>query len=111
MDGKCRYYILDDLDRCGTPSAESPVLSQHRHRHHVTECLAHLRQFVEQFTATSTTTRTPDGTLHVSEQADTDLAIGAHRLRRALHSIGQITGEASTEDVLDVIFRDFCIGK
>lgn len=40
-----------------------------------------------------------------------DLAIGAHQLRLALRSIGQITGTVSTEDVLDVIFRDFCIGK
>jgi tRNA modification GTPase len=32
-------------------------------------------------------------------------------LRLALRSLGRITGRVDVEDVLDVIFRDFCIGK
>lgn len=32
-------------------------------------------------------------------------------LRRALHEIGAITGEITSEDVLDQIFSRFCIGK
>jgi tRNA modification GTPase len=28
-----------------------------------------------------------------------------------LRSLGQITGVVDVEDLLDVIFRDFCIGK
>jgi len=32
-------------------------------------------------------------------------------IRRALHALGNITGEISTDDLLDSIFRDFCIGK
>lgn len=40
-----------------------------------------------------------------------DLAIAAHQLRMGLRCIGQITGAVSTEDILDVIFREFCIGK
>lgn len=32
-------------------------------------------------------------------------------IRRALHHLGLITGEISTDDLLDSIFRDFCIGK
>lgn len=42
---------------------------------------------------------------------DQDFAIAAHHLRYALRCIGQITGEISTEEILDVIFKDFCIGK
>jgi tRNA modification GTPase len=32
-------------------------------------------------------------------------------MRQALESIGEITGAISTEDILDRIFSDFCIGK
>lgn len=32
-------------------------------------------------------------------------------IRQALHHIGEITGAISTDDLLDSIFRDFCIGK
>jgi tRNA modification GTPase len=32
-------------------------------------------------------------------------------LRAALHELGQITGEITTEDLLDSIFSRFCIGK
>lgn len=35
----------------------------------------------------------------------------AEELRAALGSLGQITGEEIVEDLLDVIFREFCIGK
>jgi tRNA modification GTPase len=35
----------------------------------------------------------------------------AEELRFALRYLGQITGRVDLEDLLDVIFRDFCIGK
>ena len=35
----------------------------------------------------------------------------AEDLRLALRAIGRITGRVDIEDLLDVIFRDFCIGK
>jgi tRNA modification GTPase len=35
----------------------------------------------------------------------------AQEVRESLYYLGLITGKVSTEDLLDVIFRDFCIGK
>jgi len=35
----------------------------------------------------------------------------AEELRLATRALGRITGRVDVEDVLDVIFRDFCIGK
>jgi len=32
-------------------------------------------------------------------------------IRQSLHYLGEITGQISTDDLLDSIFRDFCIGK
>src|SRR5712691_7803993 len=35
----------------------------------------------------------------------------AEELRLAARRLGRITGRVDVEDILDVIFRDFCIGK
>ena len=37
--------------------------------------------------------------------------IVAEELRLAARDLGRLTGRVDVEDVLDVIFRDFCIGK
>jgi tRNA modification GTPase len=37
--------------------------------------------------------------------------LAAEDLRLAMREIGRITGSVDVEDLLDVIFRDFCIGK
>ena len=37
--------------------------------------------------------------------------IFAEELRFAARDLGRLTGRVDVEDVLDVIFRDFCIGK
>jgi tRNA modification GTPase len=35
----------------------------------------------------------------------------AEELRYSLHQLGAITGHVSLEEILDVLFDDFCIGK
>ena len=35
----------------------------------------------------------------------------AEELRLAARALGRLTGRVDVDDVLDVIFRDFCIGK
>ncbi|MGQ0527628.1 MAG: tRNA uridine-5-carboxymethylaminomethyl(34) synthesis GTPase MnmE, partial [Alphaproteobacteria bacterium] len=37
--------------------------------------------------------------------------LAAEDLRLAIRATGRITGRVTPEDLLDVIFRDFCIGK
>ena len=37
--------------------------------------------------------------------------LAAEELRSATHSLGRLLGRVDVEDILDVIFRDFCIGK
>lgn len=88
--------ITDELkELCGNPSAESPVLSHARHRHFLQECLTHIQSFTTNF----------------NPSHEQDLAILVQELRHAVRSVGRITGEVRTDDILDVIFRDFCIGK
>lgn len=45
--------------------------------------------------------------VHLPEQSE----LMAEDLRVAAHRLGQLLGRVDVEDVLDVIFRDFCIGK
>ena len=40
-----------------------------------------------------------------------DLAIAGHHLKRSADKMSQLTGHISNEDILDVIFDKFCIGK
>lgn len=40
-----------------------------------------------------------------------EVALAAEDLRLALRAIGRITGTVRIDELLDVIFRDFCIGK
>ncbi|KEC56062.1 tRNA uridine-5-carboxymethylaminomethyl(34) synthesis GTPase MnmE [Bartonella koehlerae] len=40
-----------------------------------------------------------------------DLSLRAEHLRRASDFLGKITGDTDVEDLLDIIFSEFCIGK
>jgi len=42
---------------------------------------------------------------------DDNIDIAAQSLRRASTYVGNITGHISTEEMLNVIFSKFCIGK
>jgi tRNA modification GTPase len=68
---------------------EAPVLTRARHR-------AALEEAVSSISAGLAT-------------AEPELA--AEHLRVALRSIGRITGRVDLDELLDVVFRDFCIGK
>ncbi|NWI45822.1 GTPB3 GTPase, partial [Picathartes gymnocephalus] len=76
---------------CGDPLLGSPSLTQSRHSRHLGACVAALARF--------------------SRRDSGDLAVAAEQLRVARRELGRITGHVGTEDVLDIIFRDFCVGK
>ncbi len=70
-------------------SRETPSLTRARHRAALEDCLKHLQN--------SLTASLPE--------------LMAEDLRLAARALGRITGRVDVEDLLDVIFRDFCIGK
>lgn len=80
---------------CGDPQSESPILSHARHRFFLQECLQSLEIFLENF----------------DSSREHDFAILVEDLRSAVRSIGRITGEVHVEEILDIVFKDFCIGK
>lgn len=76
---------------CGDPLSGGPSLTQARHRAHLLQCVSSLQLF--------------------HRYLDTDLALAAEGVRLALTSLGRITGRVGPEEILDIIFKDFCIGK
>lgn len=65
------------------------VLTRARHRAAVESCLAALHRFVTR----------------------REVELAAEELRLAGRALGRITGRIDVEELLDVVFRDFCIGK
>lgn len=72
--------------------AESALVTRERHRRALQDALGALRRAL-----------VPD----LSSRED----ILAEELRLAARALGRLTGRVDVDDVLDVIFRDFCIGK
>ena len=70
-------------------SRETPSLTRQRHRDVLTECAASLTRALN------------------AGQPE----LMAEDTRLAVRGLGRITGRVDVEDLLDVIFRDFCIGK
>lgn len=77
----------------GGTASTAPVLTRARHREALEECLAALKRFL----AAAGDDKTPE--------------LAAEDLRLAARALGRITGRVDVDEVLDVIFRDFCIGK
>jgi tRNA modification GTPase len=73
--------------RLGTGGA--PLVTRARHRAALEECRAALVRF-------------PQAPLP---------ELAAEELRQAARALGRITGRVDVEDLLDVVFREFCIGK
>lgn len=68
---------------------EEPSLTRLRHRKALEECLQCLN----------------------SSLKAPEIELMTEDLRMAMRSLGKITGQVQVEELLDVIFKDFCIGK
>ena len=96
-DGRRAATVLDQLlAAIGTKvaerlerAAEAPVLTRARHRHALEQAKAALERAI----------------------VATPPELFAEDLRLATRWIGRITGRVDVEELLDVVFRDFCIGK
>lgn len=81
---KLEEDVVKMLDVSGAPS-----LTRVRHRQALEECLSSLKRF----------------------DLAPDPELAAEDVRLATRALGRITGRVDVEDVLDVVFGDFCIGK
>ena len=69
----------------------APLLTRPRHRHALQEARDHLR--------------------HGQKAPQNQPELLAEDLRLAMRAVGRITGRVDIEELLDFVFRDFCIGK
>lgn len=71
--------------------SDAPVLTRLRHRSALEEAVDHIGRF--------------------EQNAGVDAVLAAEDVRMAVRAIGRITGRVGVEDMLDIVFSDFCIGK
>ena len=83
---------LSDYAKTYFASTESALITRARHRRALEETVAAL-----------------DRAMARDHANDEELI--AEELRSAATTLGRLTGRVDVEDILDVIFRDFCIGK
>ncbi|KAG6906560.1 hypothetical protein DXG01_013188 [Tephrocybe rancida] len=72
-------------------SGKTPLITRERHRVHLESACRFLQAFLD----------TPSS----------DVVLGAEELRYAAQAVGKVSGLIDVEDILDAVFRDFCIGK
>ncbi|EGZ26307.1 hypothetical protein PHYSODRAFT_479901 [Phytophthora sojae] len=82
--------VKEKLEMSSGASANGALITRERHRQNLVECLSCLERFL-------------------ADPYQSEIA--AEDLRRAVMAIGRILGRIDVEDVLDVLFADFCIGK
>jgi tRNA modification GTPase len=83
--GELEHRVIGRLGVAGA----APAVTRARHRKALEDCCAALERV--------SAARLPE--------------LAAEDLRLAARALGRITGRVDVEDVLDVVFRDFCIGK
>jgi tRNA modification GTPase len=83
------HNLVNEIEQRFGGTAGSPPLTRQRHRAALEECLTHIRRACDAPAA----------------------ELRAEDARLALRALGRITGRVDVEDLLDMIFRDFCIGK
>ncbi len=91
--GQLKQHLHERLEALVELPGEATVVVNARHR----QLLSQGRQLLL------------EGRQKLQDHIPAELA--ASDLREALETLAQITGSFDTEDLLDVIFQDFCIGK
>lgn len=71
-------------------AGDAPAITRARHRRALEDCLGHLELFLG---------------------GGQEVELAAEELRMAARALGRVTGRVDVEDVLDLVFGSFCIGK
>ena len=83
---------LGQLAAAKAGNSEHSWLTRARHREALTACVGHLQAFI-------------------SVWETVGIELSAEELRLGARALGRITGRVDVDDLLDIVFADFCIGK
>jgi tRNA modification GTPase len=87
LDALRARLVAEAESRMG--AGDTPIITRARHRSALMACVADLER----------------------AQSAGSIELMAEDVRLATRELGRITGRVEVEDLLDVIFREFCIGK
>ena len=73
-------------------TSQNVIITRERHRNKLNECLNEIDNFLK-------------------KDQNKDIEMAAEDLRLATRHLGAITGKVDVEEILDSVFKDFCIGK
>lgn len=88
--------FLGDLERLVQErfeGREPALITRQRHRDELSSCQLHLDEAIE------------------IVKIGGDEVFAAEEIRLAMRALGRLSGRVDVEELLDVVFRDFCIGK
>jgi len=88
--------FLGDLERLVQErfeGREPALITRQRHRDELSSCQLHLDEAIE------------------IVKVGGDEVFAAEEIRLAMRALGRLSGRVDVEELLDVVFRDFCIGK
>ena len=96
--GKGLSALLDTITRAvvtdGISTDGAPILTHERHRFAVSQALDEVTAFRDRW-----------------ESGDVPVTIAAVHLREAARGLEDLVGRIDVEDILDEVFRRFCVGK
>lgn len=87
------------------------AITRMRHRERLEECVRHLDNFEAAAAASGPTGSSVALSFSSASSTGAGHEIAAEELRLAARALGHVTGHVDVEELLDVIFADFCIGK
>ena len=112
-NGIDRGYIPSMKRRDGVFHGERRALiTRARHKEHVTQCRKAISRCLSRLDRNDDDDNDDDDNDEdYCHSLRCDTGVIAEDLRIAVRHLGHITGKVRTDDILDIIFREFCIGK
>jgi len=95
------------------PSRDSDefLITHARHRVHLETAVSYLDAFLAYGGSSNPRSTSTPHADHFDNLGPEDVVLAAEELRYAGQEVGKVSGAIGVEDILDSVFKEFCIGK